>query len=72
MDAGFGAARLGEDLPRGADECLAGLGMTAFESVPAWRASARPSLRATILMNPSFLLDDEAIVSDNSIRNGQS
>jgi hypothetical protein len=54
MDAGLGAARLGQDLPRGADECLAGLGTAAFESVPARRASARPSIRATILMDSSF------------------
>jgi hypothetical protein len=35
MDAGADATALGQDLPRGADECLAGLGTTAFESVPA-------------------------------------
>jgi hypothetical protein len=41
MDAGIGAAGLGQVPPRGADECMTGLGTTAFESVPAqgWHAA---------------------------------
>jgi hypothetical protein len=35
MDAGADSTGLGQDLPCGADECMAGLGTTAFESIPA-------------------------------------
>lgn len=35
-DAGAGVAGLRQDLPRGADECLPGLGTTAIESIAGW------------------------------------